>query len=185
MRVAFLDTTDSSQQCCPSALRQLHFSNVRTCAIEQPAEGCSSVTFSITVRYSLVCGKISTRASGTPDGFRGSVVAQTLDSNYVDGVSLTHGDPRQHIWTFAADEVDQNCSCEHSPPSFIDARHYFCDARSRDIAWNGTGCLPNNPPWFHRVLSSGITDDIEMRVCRDQPSTNEDIGITNIELYVQ
>ena len=27
----------------------------------------------------------------------------TIDSNYVDGVSLTHGsNPRQHIWTFAA-----------------------------------------------------------------------------------
>ena len=31
-------------------------------------------------------------------GIRGS---PTIDSNYVDGISLTYGEsPRQHIWTF-------------------------------------------------------------------------------------
>ena len=28
--------------------------------------------------------------------------ATTIDDAYVDGVSLTHGSPQQHIWTFAA-----------------------------------------------------------------------------------
>ena len=35
----------------------------------------------------------------------------TIDSSYVDGVSLTHGQtPRKHIWTFAAahDEIRAN-----------------------------------------------------------------------------
>ena len=38
---------------------------------------------------------------------------QTIDGAYVDGVSLTYGNPRQHIWTFAAalDEREGSWSC--------------------------------------------------------------------------
>ena len=31
-----------------------------------------------------------------------------INGNYVDGVSLTHGAPRQHIWTFAATVSEAN-----------------------------------------------------------------------------
>jgi hypothetical protein len=41
-----------------------------------------------------------------------------IDGSYVDGVSLTYGSPRQHIWTFAnaLDEEgvgndESRCSC--------------------------------------------------------------------------
>ncbi len=41
-----------------------------------------------------------------------------INSTYVDGVSLTHGSPREHIWTFASalDECvsegpGYNCPC--------------------------------------------------------------------------
>ncbi len=52
-----------------------------------------------------------------------------------------------------------------------------------DPLWDGTGCGPlntcctfNNPPWFYKELPEPTTDDIEMRVCNDQGSTNEDIA---------
>ena len=108
----------------------------------------------------------------------------------MDGVSLTHGDPRQHIWTFAAaaDETPTNtCPCldgdlstGRQPPSFV-GNDYFCDTGSRetytsrlyveDPLWDGAGCGPqstccsfNNPPWFYKQLPRPTTDDIEMRV---------------------
>jgi hypothetical protein len=108
----------------------------------------------------------------------------TIDGNYVDGVSLTHGRPRQHVWTFAA----RNCSCP-GKPSFVEPDHYFCDGSTE--LWHGctassnSCCSFNNPPWFYRQLSQPTTDDIEMRVCRDEDRGNEDIQIQAIDLYVQ
>ncbi len=67
-----------------------------------------------------------------------------LDSNYVDGISLTYGRPRKHVWTFAAslDEVGtlphNNCPCTNinqtndasTPPVFV-GNDYFCDTASQ------------------------------------------------------
>jgi hypothetical protein len=39
--------------------------------------------------------------------------------------------------------------------------------------------------WFYRQLSQPTTDDIEMRVCRDEDRENEDIQNQAIDLYVQ
>ena len=143
-----------------------------------------------------------------------------IDGNYVDGISLTHGsNPRKHVWTFAAalDEVGTvprfNCPCITSlidfatpPPGFV-GNDYFCDTGStnhwqhifypEDPLWDGAGCGPantccslNNPPWFLKQLPSTTTDDIEMRMCRDQlfePGINidEDTPIEIIELYIR
>ena len=58
--------------------------------------------------------------------------------------------------------------------------------------WDGAGCGPqstccsfNSPPWFYKQLPQTTTDDIEMRVCRDQERDDKDIAMEIIELYVQ
>ena len=216
-RVAELDMTNSSHQ-CPSGLRQRNDSNNRTCVRDSDSPGCSSVTFSsATLEYSRVCGKIIAYQFGHTDAFadtgRGS--DPSIDTYYVDGVSLTHGSPRQHIWTFAAahneeNGRDLNCPCTNTdmvqrqslPPAFV-GNDYFCDTGSTslimsfifygdDPLWDGAGCGPlstccsfNNPPWFYKQLPQSTTDDIEMRVCRDEDSSNEDIEIETVEIYIQ
>ncbi len=140
--------------------------------------------------------------------------ALTIDDTYVDGVSLTHGqNPRDHIWTFAAaaDEVRSDgsacpCTKTDSPytgvvPPFI-GNDYFCDTGSRstyanqfyseDPLWDGAGCGDsstccqfNNPPWFCKQLPQPTTEDIELRLCADEHSVNEDTAIQFVELYVQ
>ena len=105
-----------------------------------------------------------------------------------------------------------NCPCTNTnlaafamqPPSFV-GNDYFCDTGSAnytlhdpgflysdDPLWDGAGCGPantccslNNPPWFLKQLPSTTTDDIEMRMCFDQPSTDEDTPIEIIELYIR
>jgi hypothetical protein len=86
-----------------------------------------------------VCGKITAYQLGSPDAFRGRNDIG-ISGNYVDGVSLTHGSPRQHIWTLAAglDEVGSrihtDCACTNTrladgtrpPPAFV-GNDYFCD----------------------------------------------------------
>ena len=137
--------------------------------------------------------------------------AITIDNRYVDGVSLTHGQiPRKHIWTFAAgvDETGVNqhyCPCNTrytgAVPPFIE-QDYFCDTGSTyavqsqlyyaDPLWDGSGCGStsrccgfNNPPWFCKQLPQPTTDDIEMRVCVNEPNSNEDVALEIVEIYVQ
>ena len=85
----------------------------------------------------------------------------------MDGVSLTHGSPRQHIWTFAATEDEtiynsrSKCPCTNintansttPPPEFL-GNDYFCDTGSSsryanifysdDPLWDGAGCGPQS-----------------------------------------
>ena len=106
----------SSHQ-CPSGLGQCNQSSIhiRTCCITSDAAPvCSeSILFHVHSSYSKVCGKIQGYQFGSPSTFANYCIRgsnPTIEGNYVDGVSLTHGHPRhprQHIWTFAAalDEV--------------------------------------------------------------------------------
>ena len=217
MRVVKINMTNSSHT-CPSGLKTLT-SPKRLCAMNINGVGCSSAAISLHgVEYTHVCGKIVGYQQKTPDAFdpyynnRGS----TIDDNYVDGISLTHGrNPRKHIWTFAAalHEVitgarQSLCPCTNinNPmtipiPSYVGS-DYFCDTASEsryqykfypnDPLWDGRGCGRlntccsfNNPPWFMKELSSSTSNDIEMRLCADQPRTDEDINFESIELYVQ
>ena len=217
MRVAELDMTNSCHQ-CPSGLRQRTDSNTRTCVRDSNSRGCSSVTFSsVTLEYSRVCGKIIGYQFASPDAFAptGRPSNPSINTYYVDGVSITHGSPRQHIWTLAAAHNENNglhlnCPCTNSntasratqPPAFV-RNDYFCDTGSSthsttnnfndmDPLWDGAGCGPlntccsfNNPPWFYKQLPQPTTDDIEMRVCRDEDASNEDIAIEMVEIYIR
>ena len=109
MQVAKLDMTNSSHQCPPGTkLRNdlLASHNIRHCGINFNGPGCSSTTFETHgIEYTQVCGKIIAYQDASPDAFRTYNVTRcssSIDSDYVDGINLTHGhNPRKHIWTFA------------------------------------------------------------------------------------
>ena len=57
------------------------------------------------VQYSRVCGKVIGYQCEAPDAFIYYTESKaTIDEEYVDGVSITHGPSGSctHIWTFAA-----------------------------------------------------------------------------------
>ena len=207
MRVAHLDMTDTNQR-CPSGFR-LITSPKRTCGT--PGRRCVSTTFPLNgVKYSRVCGKIIGYQYASVDAFWGR--QHSIDGNYVDGISITHGQkPRKHIWTFAAayDETQSySCPCIKISvpfngviPPFV-GQDYFCDTGSRyaaqyqfyhaDPLWDGSGCGStssccgfNNPPWFCKQLPQPTTDDIEMRVCINEGSSNEDVAVESVQIFVQ
>ena len=221
MRVANLDMTDPTQN-CPDEFRQVIMNRtteppLRMCGRSGPA-GCVSTIFpSHGIEYSRVCGRVIGYQYSTPDAFLAYIngINITIDSVYVDGVSLTHGQsPRQHIWTFvsAVDEsqahgTHNSCPCIDPGRSFVFeippfiGRDYFCDSGNGgrvsggtffdDPLWDGQGCGGtstccefNNPPWFCKQLPQSTTDDIELRLCHDELSQNEDILIDTVELYV-
>ena len=130
----------------------------------------------------------------------------TIEGNYLDGVSVTHGasGSRMHIWTFGAGHpasggLVARCPCDNSnrgeaplPPPEV-GQNYFCDrADQLDRVWTGENCTDNNPccsfhnpPYFSVQLSEATTDRIELWICSDQHQTDETILITFAEIYVQ
>ena len=50
-----------------------------------------------------------------------------------------------------------------------------------DTPWHGLPCVGNET--FYRQLSESTTDNIEMRVCRDQDRSDEDILISLVEIF--
>jgi len=40
-------------------------------------------------------------------------------------------------------------------------------------------------PWFCKQLPQATIDDIEVRICKDEGNTNEDIPVQIIELYIR
>ena len=203
MRVAFLDRNHQ----CPRGLMDRNESpNIHTCVRNEASAGCSSVELSTAnIQYSTVCGRITAYQVGSTDDF--GVPTNDINSAYVDGVSLTHGTSRQHIWTFAAagwmDRICDPCRTESRPASV--GNDFFCDTgnprssidksntfHSDNPLWDGDGCTvdneccpTDNPPYFLKTLPQSTTDDIEMRVCRNEGRNNEDIAIETVEIYVQ
>ena len=107
-QVAFLDMTDPDQT-CPSSWRLYSQDSVRACGRqENNIASCSSVQFSPDgYEYTQVCGRIIGYQFAYPDGrvassnpyFITLTPGYELNFAYVDGVSVTYGSPRQHIWT--------------------------------------------------------------------------------------
>jgi len=213
-RVTFINMTNTSTN-CPPGLTLTSYSR-RTCGPPSSAIGCYPTTFSVGTNYSRVCGRvIGYQYAYTSAFYAGTVQAQTIDSYYLTGVSLTHGAPgqRQHIWSFAAglSQVygsryqNEYCRCVTSsapnPPSFV-GNDYFCESGqtttslsrtffANDPLWNGDGCGSstccefNNPPWFTKTLPTTTSDNIELRICIHQATGTENTPIELIELYVQ
>ena len=103
-RLAYLDMTDSTEN-CPSGFRLYQSGGVRACGRATSNGGsCVSVQFpSNGISYSQVCGRVvgyqyaSTDAIDPSHG--NSESHNDINSYYVDGVSITRGSPRQHVWT--------------------------------------------------------------------------------------
>ena len=49
----------------------------------------------------------------------------------------------------------------------------------------GTCCTTKSPPWFSVELPNPTNDDIEVRICGDEGTDNEDTPIELLEIYIQ
>ena len=102
-QVAYLNMSDPSQQ-CPSAWREYNSNGVRACGRPESESGsCPATIYSTGRQYNRVCGRVIGYQVGSLDAFALSAFGRTIDSFYVYGVSITHGNPRNHIWTLAGD----------------------------------------------------------------------------------
>ena len=158
-RIAYLNMADPSQQCPGLTWREITTPH-RVCGRSFTVGSCERAAYTTgSAQYNQVCGRITGYQIGSPEAFLGSSLS--IDSVYVDGVSITHGSPRQHIWTFAAGVAEQNadsdtmCPCDTGStnggriPSFVH-QNYFCETGI--VQWpgsSGNGVFHSNgdPLW--------------------------------------
>ena len=113
---------------CPDGLEELCAKTVDV--------GYSSVIFPTHgISYSKVCGLVYGFNKATSDGFERYSFCPgcTIDDPYVDGVSITHGSPRQHIWSLAAGHLTNHCPCSGASPNIIPSyvgEEFFCDVQN-------------------------------------------------------
>ena len=210
MKIADYDTSQGDD--CPSGWKKIKVNELDLCRSPDDNVGCHSVHFPVNkVGYNKICGRIKGYHKGSPDAFLNGN-KQSIDNQYVDGISITLGNPRKHVWTYAIGQSDDynyphyNCPCAKypgpSPPAFVGS-HYYCESgttgtwvNSRyyttDPLWDGDGCLPNNncctntdQPWFFRQMTMDRNDDIEVRLCNSQGFSDEAALVEQIEIYVQ
>ena len=99
-QIVCLNMTDPVQQ-CPSAWRENIIQGVRVCGRPSASDDMCHGTFysSDGQTYTKVCGRVIGYQVGHTDAFHSS---NPINESYVEGVSITHGSPRSHIWTLAA-----------------------------------------------------------------------------------
>ena len=197
-RVSILNMTNSKEK-CPVGLRLYNQNGGRACGRPVSSGGsCPGVIFPVHFKYSQVCGKVIGYQKGVPDG---------TDQN-AEGVKLTHGTSRTHIWSFISSpyEVKRNCPCSSGPaaPSHVGS-DYYCESGdpdsgydlnrmyTNDPLWDGKNCRSveapccQHPliPWFHKKLGYTTTDYIEMRLCFSEGTNDEDSPVEQYEIYVK
>ena len=171
--------------------------------------GCFSFTIPTHgINYGRVCSIVYGAQVGTPDGVSGSNRPGSIDEAYVDGISITHGkSPRKHIWTYMASSSEKKpiCPCSTGStvkvPDFI-GKNYLCESANpeetavpgkvydHDVLWDRNTCQEleasccKDKIYGYAVLPSSTTDDIEVRVCSDEATTDEDIGLLVVRILV-
>ena len=194
-QIAFINMTNSSYQ-CPSAFREISTPR-RVCGRQTTTIGsCDGVIFGVNgAQYSQVCGRIIAYQIGTPAAFHEYFSQGVgIESYYLEGISITHGNPRQHVWSFAATPGETYstsssdpslCPCSHSAvsyntPGFV-GNDYFCETGTTlpccpkgiffadDPLFDGQGC---------GASSSCCTYNTPPWFCRSLPqSTMDDLEV--------
>ena len=134
---------------------------------------------------------------------------QDINGYYVDGISITQGQPRKHLWTYAVGHSELMLdgadllsvlvmvTSQVYIPNFV-GNHYYCESGFverfeyrmawEDPLWDGNGCIANNTccdhfGFFYRNVSTS-TDDVEVRWCSNLPYSGEDSPADQLEIWV-
>ena len=211
-RAAFINMTDPGNSCPPELTPETQ-SSLRMCRTSRSTLGCTSINYPVHgIAYNNICGRALGYHFGWvtayyPYAQRGH---NTIASRYADGLLVTRGTAQHYIWTFAVggskdyNYPTYNCPCALYPgpsaPPFV-GENYFCESgdvgtgqNSRwyldDPLWDSQGCPAGSTccnrggPWFSTSADQEVNDDIEVRICFDHPSIYDDLGLQQLEIYI-
>ena len=212
-RVAKFDTSQGDP--CPSGWNLITApdSNAKNvCQSEDTSECHPTIFDTYNISFYKICGQVRGYQKGRTNAFSSSV--KSIDDHYVDGVSITLGNPRKHVWTYAVGISDSRsssptphfCPCAATkgtdPPSFV-SNYYYCESNNvegtnetkyytTNPLWDGLDCSESvnccahpDMPWFSRYFTVAQETFIEARICLDEGFSNEIILVESMELYIQ
>ena len=159
-RVAYIDTTHGPGQCPSGLVEHINSTTNRRACGRSTDIGCSSVTYPAGGSYTNICGRVKGYQFYSPNAFEGRN-GNLINDPYVDGISITRGSPRQHVWTYAAYWYEsyegyttshQHCPCGRTNtsdysnvPDFV-GRDFYCETSF--TASRGSGRTAwENPLW--------------------------------------
>ena len=211
-RLIYINMSNPTHQ-CPFAWREYNTNGVRACGRPTNSSGsCAAIRHFTSRQYSQVCGRVIGYQFASPDAFHHHVNSNSID---LDGINITHGINHSHIWSYVAGHMttsqhESNCPCFNDdgqgtdPPSSV-GDNYYCESGNPnyhtatlytdDPLWDGqqcegegtccTGTGINSPPWFRVQLPASTDDAIEVSICCDQSTDNEDVPVELVEIYMQ
>ena len=175
-------------------------------SVEFPSNGMS---------YSQVCGRVTGYQYTSPDGVHVSNqnnlngdyvdgVSITRGFPHQHVWTLIAGLFETNNFGYSGNICPCATGSTQQVQSFV-GDHYFCESAltasewqqqlyTSDPLWDGQSCGSNESPccnvtgipWFHRDYGNTTTTDyIELRVCGDEGTDNEDVPVSYYEIYVQ
>ena len=189
--------SDYAAESCPTGwVRSTSFPAVCTRQTSSYSDRIRSTTISsFGITYNEVRGYLEGYQYGSNDGF-GDYPANDLNDIYGDVISLTNSPNgyREHLFSYSmgygtSSYDDSNCPNVNGgamPPSFV-GNDYYCETANTssmgpNAQWYTTPLYQNY--WFQS--SSSQTDvDIEARIMGSHESSNEDIGVGFMEIFIR
>jgi hypothetical protein len=158
-----------------------------------------SATFdTLGITFDEVLGSVTAYQYYSMDAFgSGRASSATVDDLYVDGLSITITSSagfRQHVFSYAIGlssgaYPDYDCPDVggDDPPSFVGS-DYLCETGNSSTSsyssqWYTTPLFAGE--WFQVTLPDSSESEIEARLISDQDSSNEDIGVETLTIYIR
>ena len=179
-RIGYLDMSDASQQ-CPTNWNEYtkDTGGIRTC--KRKTNACDSVIIPAhNISYSEICGRVVGYQYASTDALQSAVNTKNINQQYVDGISITHGSPRQHVWTlmsglngnglWGSSVYQCPCHSQASPtiPSFI-GNDWYCESGNDEYnTWHYRSYM-NDKLWDGQQCGS-----VELQCCQNKlPGINQ------------
>ena len=178
-------------------------------ACQAPQQGCTSLSNNATRLYKLVKhhNKVVQACQTTRQGCTSLSNTTTRLYNSINKLVTTKYNLQQTCNKVVTRlSFLYGCPCAKypgpAPPSFV-GDHYYCESGNtgtfdnsqiydEDPLWDGEGCGTGNNccaqpgmPWFCCTLPQEVDGDIEVRLCANQDTNDEDLYLELLEIYLQ
>ena len=164
--------------------------------------------------FAAMRGIVAGFGLGGSDAYRDGTGA-TIDGIYVDGLTITRGVPRRHVFTFAhgctevfGDGATCGCPCDGgtAAPTFV-GTDFRCEEPQRSVEPSNTGnrffdvddplfdgggiedatCVGDaeSSSSFTIEMADVAADPVELRLMGTEGSGNEDLAVVGLELWIR
>ena len=200
--IAYIDTTvisTANDQCRQYGLRPVYRDRNQVACRKPVGVHCVAHKLDINGKYSHVCGRVRGYQLKETRGFEVEEEDQDdINLHYADGVLITRGNPRQHLWTYAASTSTVDCPCKNTTERVpytptVTGTNFTCESTRTDWdqpLWDrpkhtvaDDNCTIHVNGWFYQNVEE-TDESIEVRWCGPEKD-DIDIVTDKLQIWVQ